>query len=96
MKAIDTNVLAQFFIDDADDAQAVKQRPAASLAMTGTIYFSVTVLLAFEWLMRRFIRCHAREVRPLLLALRTVKLCDRFVMRCPRLNTIDQLHTQHA
>ena len=30
MKALDTNVLARFFIDDADDAQAAKQRPAAS------------------------------------------------------------------
>ena len=29
MKALDTNVLARFFVDDADDAQAAVQRPAA-------------------------------------------------------------------
>jgi hypothetical protein len=27
MKALDTKVLARFFVDDADDAQAARQRP---------------------------------------------------------------------
>jgi predicted nucleic-acid-binding protein len=29
MRSLDTNVLARFFVDDADDAQAASQRPAA-------------------------------------------------------------------
>ena len=29
MRALDTNVLARVFIDDADDARGAKQRPAA-------------------------------------------------------------------
>jgi predicted nucleic-acid-binding protein len=33
MKALDTNVLARFFVDDADDAQAARQRPAAIAAL---------------------------------------------------------------
>ena len=33
MRALDTNVLARFFVDDADDAQAAKQRPAAVAAL---------------------------------------------------------------
>ena len=48
MKAIDTNALARFFIDDADDAQAVKQRLAAISAMAGRTFISVTVLLVLE------------------------------------------------
>lgn len=36
MKALDTNVLARFFIDDPDDRQAVRQRPAAIAALSGT------------------------------------------------------------
>ena len=48
MKAIDTSLLARFLIDDADDAQAIKQHPAAISAVTGKAYISVTVLLEFE------------------------------------------------
>ena len=35
MKAIDTNVLARFFIDDGNDAEAAKQYPAAASARRG-------------------------------------------------------------
>ena len=34
MKAVDTNVLARFFVNDPDDPEAAKQRPAAIQAMT--------------------------------------------------------------
>lgn len=54
MKALDTNVLARFFIDDADDAQTAKQRPAAVAALSARAFVSVTVLLEFEWVMRGF------------------------------------------
>jgi predicted nucleic-acid-binding protein len=33
MRALDTSVLARFFVDDADDAQAAKQRSAAIEAL---------------------------------------------------------------
>jgi predicted nucleic-acid-binding protein len=33
MRALDTNVLVRFFVDDADDAQAARQRPAAVAAL---------------------------------------------------------------
>ena len=54
MKALDTNVLARFFIDDPDDRQAAKQRPAAIAALSERAFVSVTVLLEFEWVMRGF------------------------------------------
>lgn len=54
MKALDTNVLARFFIDDADDSQAALQRPAAAAALAARALVPVTVLLELEWLMRGF------------------------------------------
>ena len=54
MKALDTNVLARFFVDDADDSQAARQRPAAVAALSERAFVSVTVLLEFEWVMRGF------------------------------------------
>lgn len=54
MRSLDTNVLARFFVDDADDAQAAKQRPAAIAALSERAFVSVTVLMEFEWVMRGF------------------------------------------
>ena len=54
MRALDTNVLARFFVDDADEAQAAKQRPAAVAALFERSFVSVTVLLELEWVMRGF------------------------------------------
>lgn len=69
MKAVDTNVLARFFVDDPDDAQAVRQRPAAVAAMSGRVFVSVTVLLEFEWVMRGFYALPKRETVRVLRAL---------------------------
>ena len=62
MKALDTNVLARFFIDDPDDAQAAKQRPAAVAAFSERAFVSVTVLLEFEWVMRGFYALPRRDI----------------------------------
>ncbi len=48
MKSLDTNVLARFFIDDPDDAQAVRQRPAAVAALSERSMVTITVILEFE------------------------------------------------
>lgn len=49
MKAVDTNVLARFFVDDPDDPESVKQRPTAVAALSEPVSVSGTVLLEFEW-----------------------------------------------
>ena len=69
MKALDTNVLARFFIDDPEDAQAAKQRPAAIAALSERAYVSVTVLLEFEWVMRGFYTLTPRDTVKVLRAL---------------------------
>ena len=62
MRALDTNVLARFFVDDADDAQAARQRPAAVAALSERSFVSVTVLLELEWVLRGFYGLPTRDV----------------------------------
>lgn len=73
MRALDTNVLARFFVDDADDAQAAKQRPAAVVALSERSYVSVTVLLELEWVMRGFYGLSTRDVSRVLRALSSIE-----------------------
>jgi predicted nucleic-acid-binding protein len=69
MKALDTNVLARFFVDDADDAQAARQRPAAVAALAERSFVSVTVLLELEWVMRGFYELPSLDISRVLRAL---------------------------
>jgi predicted nucleic-acid-binding protein len=62
MRSLDTNVLARFFVDDADDTQAAKQRPAAIAALSERAFVSVTVLMEFEWVMRGFYDLPSRDM----------------------------------
>ena len=73
MRALDTNVLARFFIDDADDAQAAKQRSAAIAALSERSFVSVTVLLELEWVMRGFYELPTRDVLRVLRALASIE-----------------------
>lgn len=80
MKALDTNVLARFFVDDPEDAQAARQRPAAVAALSERCFVSVTVLLELEWVMRGFYELPAKDISRVLRALagiRHVTLEDR-------------------
>lgn len=69
MKALDTNVLARFFVDDPDDVQAARQRPAAIAALSERAFVSVTVLLELEWVLRGFYGLPAKQVARVLRAL---------------------------
>jgi predicted nucleic-acid-binding protein len=69
VKALDTNVLARFFIDDPDDEEAAKQRPAAVQALQQRAWISVTVLLEFEWVMRGFYELERADIAKVLQAL---------------------------
>jgi predicted nucleic-acid-binding protein len=73
MKAIDANVLARFFIDDGNDAEAAKQRPAAAAALLERVFVSVTVLLEFEWVMRGFYALPRAEITRVLGALASIE-----------------------
>jgi predicted nucleic-acid-binding protein len=73
VRALDTNVLARFFVDDADDAQAARQRPAAVAALSERSFVSVTVLLELEWVLRGFYGLPTRDVLRVLRALASIE-----------------------
>lgn len=62
MRALDTNVLVRFFVNDADDKQAARQRPAAVAALSERAFVSVTVLLELEWVLRGFYALPRRDI----------------------------------
>jgi len=83
MKAIDTNVLARFFINDEDDREAAKQRPAAISAMSGAVFVSQSVILEFEWVMRGFYELSRKDIQRIfesLCGLENVQIEDRGIV----------------
>ena len=56
MMALDTNVLARFYVDDPGDPEAAKQRPTAYRLLTESaqVFVPLTVVLEFEWVLRAF------------------------------------------
>ncbi len=83
MKSLDTNVLARFFVDDPDDEEAARQRPAAIAALSDRAFVSVTVLLELEWVLRGFYELPAKDVGHILRTLASIthiKLEDRDVV----------------
>jgi len=56
MIAVDTNVLARYYVDDATDPEAAAQRPIAERLMreSSAIFVPVTVVLELAWLLRAF------------------------------------------
>jgi len=80
MKAVDTNVLARVFVDDPDDPEHTRQRPAAVRAMSEAVFVPATVVLEFEWVLRGFYELPRPEIlRALraLVGLRHVSFDDR-------------------
>ena len=73
MRALDTNVLARFFIDDADDEQAAKQRPSAVAVLSERAFVAVTVLLELEWVMRGFYGLPPRDISRVLRSLSSIE-----------------------
>jgi predicted nucleic-acid-binding protein len=60
MTALDAHLLARFFIDDPEDTQAARQRPAALAALSERCFVSITVLPELEWVMRGSTNCPPR------------------------------------
>ncbi|MHB8950426.1 MAG: type II toxin-antitoxin system VapC family toxin [Rhodoferax sp.] len=56
MIALDTNILARFYVDDPADPQAAQQRPIARRLLTRAtpVFVPLTVVLELEWVLRAF------------------------------------------
>ncbi|WP_201224050.1 hypothetical protein [Halochromatium roseum] len=53
MIALDTNILARFYVDDPGDPEAAKQRPIARriLMDSPSLFVPLTVTLELEWVL---------------------------------------------
>ena len=83
MNAVDTNVLARFFINDEDDPEAAQQRPAAIAALSGAVFVPVSVMLEFEWVMRGFYELPRTDIQRILeslCGLENVQVEDRGIV----------------
>lgn len=58
MIGLDTNILARYYIEDADDGESIRQRDAARRLIESDLSLKVskTVLLELEWVMRGYYR----------------------------------------
>jgi predicted nucleic-acid-binding protein len=103
MLAIDTNILARFYVDDPADTEARKQRPIAQRILTESaqIFVPVTVVLELEWVLRAFYGFSAKEFVAVvnhLLGLPNVRveewgqIVDALVWHAKGLNFADALH----
>ncbi|TPW18640.1 MAG: nucleic acid-binding protein [Halothiobacillaceae bacterium] len=56
MIALDTNVLARFYVNDPADVEAARQRPIAHRLLTESpqLFVPLTVILELEWVLRAF------------------------------------------
>lgn len=56
MIALDTNILARFYVDDPADPEAAIQRPIAHRLLTEPkqVFVPITVVLELEWVLRAF------------------------------------------
>lgn len=56
MIAVDTNLLARFYVDDPTDEEAARQRPLARSVLAGpdSVFVPATVVLELEWVVRAF------------------------------------------
>jgi predicted nucleic-acid-binding protein len=64
MIALDTNILARFYVDDPGDPEATTQRPIAYkiLVESPSLFVPLTVALELEWVLRALYRFDTAQV----------------------------------
>jgi predicted nucleic-acid-binding protein len=103
MIAVDTNILARFYVNDPTDPEASKQSPIAHrlLAENTQVFVPLTVILELEWVLRAFYGFRADDfvkVVTHLLGLPNVqvaewsRISDALVLHSDGLDFADALH----
>ena len=103
MIALDTNILARFYVNDPSDPEAARQSPVARrlLAESAQVFVPLTVILELEWVLRAFYGFAAADfVRVVnhLLGLPNVQLeewsriADALVLHSDGIDFADALH----
>jgi predicted nucleic-acid-binding protein len=64
MIALDTNILARFYVDDPGDPEAARQRPIARQILTESVslFVPLTAVLELEWVLRAFYRFRPEQI----------------------------------
>lgn len=64
MIALDTNILARFYVDDPGDPEAARQQPIARRILTESpsLFVPITVVLELEWVLRAFYHFDVRQI----------------------------------
>jgi len=94
MLALDTNILARFYVDDPADNEGARQRLIARrvLAKSPQLFVPLTVILELEWVLRAFYGFTAKDF------VRVVKhllgLPNVSVEEWPRVSDALALHTE--
>lgn len=103
--ALDTNILARFYVDDPGDPEAARQRPIARrlISESSSLFVPLTVVLELEWVLRAFYGFSNRDfVRVIghLLGLPNVsvehwpRIADALSWHAEGLDFADALHLQ--
>jgi len=63
MIALDTNILARFYVDDPADSESARQRRIAHRLLTESphVFVPLTVILELEWVLRAFYGFEAED-----------------------------------
>jgi predicted nucleic-acid-binding protein len=61
--ALDTNILARFYVEDPSDSESLKQRPLARrlIASSTQLFVPLSVVLELEWVLRAFYRFEVKD-----------------------------------
>lgn len=105
MIALDTNILARFYVDDPADPEAARQRPIARriLAESPRLFVPLTVILELEWVLRAFYGFSAQDFAKVvnhLLGLPNVnveewpRVADALAWHAEGMDFADALHLQ--
>lgn len=62
MIALDTNILARFFIEDPDDLEAMAQREISRKTMLQPCFVPLTVTLEFFWVMKKGYKLDKKDI----------------------------------
>jgi len=68
MRAVDTNVLARFLVDDPDDPESARQRPIATQVLAERCFIPISVTVELEWVLRGFYTLPSIDVERVLRA----------------------------
>lgn len=73
MNALDTNILARFFMEDNNDKEAQKQRLIAKKFLIQPSYIALTVIIEFFWIIKKVYQLPKEDIITILTTLHNLR-----------------------